>query len=236
MFRYLEERLARLLFRLRWATRSLRPRRRPNIATLAPTSRPTGTSPFIIGLRRASLPDTQALGENQVGAGLDEVTSSLEEALGTRIDIYDSGQGSSAEGVTARGTIIFCQREEDVASKVRCLRALEEGAPILVLGLRLEPQLARTALLAGANGFVYPGMRPAQIVELLGAASKGETLVPRDLFAAFLAEIIEAQDDLVLPPRQREFLELVAELATSQNEIVVRRESLEAFLRVTAAA
>jgi hypothetical protein len=60
--------------------------------------------------------------------------------------------------------------------------------------------------------------------------------VPRDLFAALLAEIIEAQPDLVLPPRHREFLELIAVLATSQGEIVVRRELLEAFLRETAAA
>src|SRR5918997_365551 len=136
MFSYLEGRLARLLFRLGYATRRLRPRRRPNIATLAPTSRPASTKPFIIGLRRGSLPDTQVIGENKIGEGLDEVTSSLEKALGTRIDIYDSGQGPSAQGVTARGTILFCQKEEDVASEVRRLRALEEGAPILVLGLR----------------------------------------------------------------------------------------------------
>jgi len=190
-----------------------------------------GIKPFIIGLRHRSLPDTHALGENQVGEGLDESIRSLEEALGTIIDIYNNGQAPSAEGVTARGTVIFCQKEEDVTSEVRRLRTLEEGAPILVLGPRLEPQLARTALLAGADGFVYPGMRPAQIIELLGAAPRGETLVPRDLFAAFLAEIIEAQPDLVLPPRQREFLELVAELSTSQKEIVVRRELLGAFLK-----
>jgi hypothetical protein len=236
MFSYLQERFARLLVRLRYATRSLRLKRRPNIATLDLTSSPAGTKPFIIGLRRGSLPDTRALGENRVGEGLDEATSSLEEVLGTRIDVYDNGQGPSAEEVTARGTVIFCQKEEDVASEVRRLRALDEGAPILVLGLRLEPQLARTALLAGADGFVYPAMRPAQIVVLLEAASRNETLVPRDLFAAFLAEIIEAQPDLVLPPRQREFLELIAVLATSQGEIVVRRELLEAFLRGTAAA
>lgn len=108
--------------------------------------------------------------------------------------------------------------------------------PHPVLGLRLEPRLARTALLTGVDGFVYPGMRPAQIVELLGAASRGETLVPRDLFEAFLAEIMEAQADLALTPRQQEFLELIAVLATSQGEIVVRRELLEAFLRGTAAA
>lgn len=236
MFRYLKERFARFLFRLRYATRSLRYKRRPNIATLGLTSSPAGTKPFIIGLRRGSLPNTHALGENRASEGLDEAISSLEEALGTRIDVYDNGQGPSAEGAAARGTVIFRQKEEDVALEVGRLRALDKGATILVLGLRLEPRLARSALLAGADGFVYPGMRPARIVELLGAASRGETLVPRELFAALLAEIIEAQPKLDLPPRQREFLELIAVLATSQGDIVVRRESLKAFLMVTAAA
>ncbi len=174
------------------------------MATLDLTSSPAGTKPFIIVLHRGSLPDTHALGENRVGEGLNGTTSSLEEALGTRIDVYDNGQGPSAEEVTTRGPVIFCHNEEDVASEVRRLRALDEGAPILVLGLRLESQLARTAFLAGADGFVYPGMRPAQIVELLGAASRGETLVPKDLFAAFLAEITEEQADLVLPPPANE--------------------------------
>lgn len=156
--------------------------------------------------------------------------------MGARIDVYDDGQGPSANEVTACGTVIFWQKEEDIVSEVRRLRALGEGAPILVLGLRLEPRLARTGLLAGADGFVYPGMSPAQIVELLGAASRGETLVPRDHFEAFLAEIVEAQAALVLTPRQREFLEQIAVSASSQGDIVVRRELLKAFLREAAAA
>jgi hypothetical protein len=60
--------------------------------------------------------------------------------------------------------------------------------------------------------------------------------VSRYLFEAFLAEIMEAQADLALTPHQQEFLELIAVLATSQDDIVVRRELLEAFLRETAAA
>jgi DNA-binding NarL/FixJ family response regulator len=231
MFRYLQERSARLLFRLRCATRNLRDKARFNIATLELPIRPGGTKPFVIGLRRDALSETHTLLENRGGEGFDEAARLFEEALGTKIGIYDERQEPSpAEGRPAPGSVIVCPKEEKIASKVRLLRDLYRDAPILVLGPHLEPRLARTTLLAGADGFVYPGMQPVQIVKLLEVASKGERFVPRELLEAFLVETQSRADLATLSPRQQEILMLIAEAATSKGEIVLSRELLEDFL------
>jgi DNA-binding NarL/FixJ family response regulator len=231
MFHYRGQRLAGLLFQLICATRKLQDKGRLIIATLELSKRPRGTKPFVIGLRRDALSDTHILFENRGGEGLDEASRLLEETLGTKLEVYDNGQEPSVrQGVHARGSVIFCMKEEEVASEVRRLRDLERGAPILVLGLRLDPWLARSALLAGADGFVYPGMQPVQIVRLLEVASKGESLVPRELLDAFLVEA-QSRADLAMPsPRQQQILLLIAQVATSKGEIVLSRELLEAFL------
>jgi DNA-binding NarL/FixJ family response regulator len=160
------------------------------------------------------------------------VSLGLEKMLGAKTRVY-SGQEPLANGDPS--SIIICPDEEDVASEVDRLRPLALGAPILVLSLRLDPQFARTALLAGAHGFIHLAMRPAQIVRALSAASKGETVVPKDLLGAFLEEMVSREDPIVLTPRQQEFLELVATSSVSSwDEIVVPRELLEAFLEEAA--
>jgi DNA-binding NarL/FixJ family response regulator len=130
-------------------------------------------------------------------------------------------------------SIILCPSGEDVGSEVRRVRrlqALAPDAPILVLGLRVSLQLARSALLAGARGFLHPGMKPAEIVYALSEASKDERLVPRELLEAFLVEAQSRADLAMLSPRQQEILMLIAEAATSKGEIVLSRELLEDFL------
>src|SRR3954447_333157 len=107
MFRHLQEHSARLLFRLRCATRNLWGKGRPNIATLELPIRPRGTKPFVIGLRHDALSNAHTLLENRGGEGLDEAVSLVEEALGTKIEVYDNGQGPSVEqGVHARGSVV----------------------------------------------------------------------------------------------------------------------------------
>ncbi len=153
----------------------------------------------------------------------------LGKMLGARARVVHGGREPLAN--EAPCGIIHYPKGEDVASEVRRLRALVPGVPILVLGLRVEPQLAQTALLVGADGFIHLGMQPAQIIRALLTASEGETLLPRDLLEAFLEEMSARADLTVLTPHQREFLELVAASASYNDEIVVPRELLEAFLR-----
>jgi hypothetical protein len=155
----------------------------------------------------------------------------VEGALGKGARLY-VGKQPPPEGKVF-SSVVFCSNTEDVASEVRQVRhlqALAADAPVLVLGLRVSPQLDRTALLAGARGFLYLGMKPAQVVYVLSETSKGEIIVPRELLEAFLVEA-QARGDLgILSTRQQEILMLIAEAATLKGEIVISRELLEGFL------
>jgi hypothetical protein len=53
--------------------------------------------------------------------------------------------------------------------------------------------------------------------------------VSRKLLEEFLSEI-GLREDLILTPRQREILELLAEAATPEGGVVMPRKLLEAFL------
>ena len=151
----------------------------------------------------------------------------LEKTLEAKTRVY---QGRRPPANESPSSIIFCPSGEDIASEVRYLRNLAQDATILVLGFCIDTQLARTALLAGAHGFIHLGMRAPQIVHTVSKTSKDESLVPRDLLEAFLEGTISREISPVLAPRQREFLELVAASTPFDVEIVVPRELLEAFL------
>jgi hypothetical protein len=154
----------------------------------------------------------------------------VEEALGKGARVYVGKQPPEGKIFSS---VVFCSNTEDVGSEVRRVRhlqALAADAHVVVLGLRVTPQLAQTALLAGARGFLYLGMKPAQVVYVLSETSKGEIIVPRELLEAFLVEA-QARGDLgILSTRQQEILMLIAEAATLKGEIVISRELLEGFL------
>lgn len=115
----------------------------------------------------------------------------------------------------APSSIIYCPNGEDVASEVKRLRTLAPDASLLVFGLRLDAKLAKTAIRAGARGFIHAGMEPRQIVRALSVAAEGEIVIPRELLESLLGKA-EPQVDLdALTPRQREILELVAEGLTN---------------------
>lgn len=156
------------------------------------------------------------------------VALGLEKMLEAKTWVYD---GQSPPMDEAPSSIIICPRGEDVDLEIRRLQTLVPDVPILVLGLRVDTQLARTALLAGAHGFVYLEMQPVQIINALSAVLKDQTVVPVELLEAFLAEMASQADLDILTPDQREFLELVATSETSGGEILIPRELLEAFLR-----
>lgn len=155
------------------------------------------------------------------------ITLRLEKTLEAKTRVY---RGRRPPANESPSSIIFCPSGEDIASEVRYLRDLAQDATILVLGFCVDTQLARTALLAGAHGFIHLGMRPPQIVHTISKTSKDEAVVSRDLLEAFLEGVISREISPVLTPRQREFLELVAVSTPLDGEIVVPRELLEAFL------
>lgn len=141
----------------------------------------------------------------------------LVEALKTEADVH-RGQNPPAEGLPS--SVIICSNGENVASEVEHLRVLTPGVPHVVFGSRVDPQLARSALKAGACGFIHAGMRPEQIVCALSLASEGGAVFPKEILEDLVKE--EPRVDLsTLTQRQLEILELVAEGQT--NVHIARR-------------
>jgi DNA-binding NarL/FixJ family response regulator len=102
--------------------------------------------------------------------------------------------------------------EEDVAPEVRYLQSLAPDSPVLVLGPHAELPLARSALRAGARGFIHAQMPPEQVVRALEVSAKGEHVVPRELLKALMEEKRSSTEDLAeLTPQKREILGSVAE-------------------------
>jgi hypothetical protein len=158
----------------------------------------------------------------------------VERALEANANVYVGKEPPTGE---APSSIILCPNGEGVAQEMRRLRSLAPDTPILVLCPRVEPRLARTALLAGADGFIHLGMQPAQIARALSAVSKDYAVVPKEILEFFLGEMVSREYRVDITPDQREFLELVlfervaTSAVSSTDEIVVPRELLEAFLR-----
>ena len=124
------------------------------------------------------------------------------------------------EGEEAPSFVLFCPNSEDVAREVKRLRSLVPDAPVLVLGFGGHDELAlvRSAIRAGACGFIHLGMQPSQIVSALTLASEGEFVIPTELVAGLIKgedEGEEPPDLSVLTARQREILNLVGEGLTN---------------------
>jgi DNA-binding NarL/FixJ family response regulator len=107
--------------------------------------------------------------------------------------------------------IVLYSNGEDVASEVRAVRAQVPEAACLVLCPRRDLALARTALKAGARGFVHAGMTPEQLAHALEVASSGELVFPRGLLELLIREEAPPATLEGLSARQREVLGLVTE-------------------------
>ncbi len=157
--------------------------------------------------------EVKTLGSVWVVCPYPTVTLGLEKTL--EAEARANGGSKSLCPPEAPSSIIYCPNGEDVASEVKRLRTLAPDASLIVFGLRLDAQLAKTAIRAGARGFIHAGMKPAQIVRALSVGAKGETVIPRELLEGLLDKA-EPQVDLDgLTPRQREILELVAKGLTN---------------------
>jgi len=158
-----------------------------------------------------------------------EMAHELKKMLGTAAHVY---VGPTPQVSDPPSSVVFCSNGEDAASHIGRLRALSpDDASILALSSSPDPHLARETLLAGGHGFIHLGMKPAQVFRALSATSKSETLVPKALLVAFLEEKLSREHITALTPDQREFLELIVASGIFEEEIIVPRKLLEAFLR-----
>jgi LysM domain len=151
---------------------------------------------------------------------------------------YGEGVPKEEEGVPvndAPSSMIYCPKEDgaghDVAHEVERLRSVAGNVPIVVLGSRLDPQLAQSVLLAGAAGIVNLERYPEQGAGFLTAAAfEDETAIARDFLETMLAKAMSRTGSIVLTSEQRRFLELVVEAPVVADNIMVPNELLRAFL------
>ena len=137
------------------------------------------------------------------------LTVALKEILKEEAYVYEGRKPRGAEDPSA---VVLCQNGHGAgASEVRRLRSQVPGASVLVFALQLDLRLVRSALRAGADGFVHAGMSPKQIVHTFRLVTEGKAMNPEGLLEKLLAEESATPDTAVLTPRQREILKLVCE-------------------------
>lgn len=153
------------------------------------------------------------------------VALGLAEALKTKANVHLGTEPPGGEASLL--VVLYCTSgDEDLASGVRRVQSIAPEAPVTVFGLHGDVSIARTALQAGARGFVHAGMQPSQIARAILVVSEGKIAVPRELIGDLIVGE-EPVDADALSPRQREILELVCEGMT--NAQIAKRLYLSEF-------
>lgn len=148
----------------------------------------------------------------------------LIEALRGKAQVH---VGTNPPPDVSPSSVVYCVNGgDDLSSEVSRLRALAPDIPLLVFGLHGDLTLVRTALRAGARGFIHAGMQPSQIIRAIAVTSEGEVAVPRELLKDLVAGDAPV-DTATLSNRQREILDLVCEGLT--NGQIARRLYLSEF-------
>ena len=132
---------------------------------------------------------------------------SIEDALKATAHFRD-GKSAPKSGRIAL-VVSWASAPHEVTEGVGRAKAEAPEVPIVVFGPCAELSLARTAVRAGARGFVHARMGSEQIARALSIALDGETVLPRELLKEFVGE--RSPVHLALGPRKLEILELVAE-------------------------
>ncbi len=171
---------------------------------------------------RSAKPDPKPLGLVWIKSDYPTMALSLEKALQAKAHVY---RGQKPPAGASPSLVVYCSNEIDIASEIKRLRALAPDAPCMAASSQIDLQRARSAIKAGARGYLHAGMRPEQMVRALSLALAGEVVLPRELLKSIVdAELSRAGRGVelsALRPRQLEILELVAE-GLSNHQIARR--------------
>lgn len=184
----------------------------------------SGTSSFV---RR---PGQRVRGWVWVRCASPVIARGLRDILEAEARVY-CGEAPDPGG-TFRCVVLHC-KEEDLARQVREHKERSPEVPLLVVGQPDDVSLARAAVRSGTRGFIHVGMKAEHIRRALVAAVNGELVVPREMIGALIGRE-EPVDPLILTPRKREILGLVAEGKTNAqiaNELYLSEYTVKQHLR-----
>ena len=168
---------------------------------------------------RSAKPDPKPLGLVWIESEYPTMALGLEKALQAKAHVY---RGQKPPAGACPSLVVHCSNAEDPASEIERLRALAPDAPCVVASSHVDLQRVRSAIKAGARGFVHAGMPAEQMVRALSLALAGELVLPRELLKTVVdAERGRGAELSALRPRQLEILELVAE-GLSNHQIARR--------------
>jgi DNA-binding NarL/FixJ family response regulator len=135
-------------------------------------------------------------------------TEGLKKILEGKADVQIGGE--SCAGSPSCVVLYAGGTEEGCLGGMGRVRELYPGAPLLVLGSKLDLGLAWAMLKNGADGFAHAQMDPAQMLRAVEVVQRGELAAPRQLLGYFLSQK-ENPKIGDLSARQREILEMVVE-------------------------
>lgn len=123
------------------------------------------------------------------------------------------GESPPEEGIPSF-VVLLAEDAEALPESVERARQPNHEARVVVFGLQADLLLARTALRAGARGYIHTGNTPGQILRALKVVADGEIAAPRGLLEHLLTEMtgggVTANLD-TLSSRQWEVLKLAAD-------------------------
>lgn len=117
---------------------------------------------------------------------------------------------------------------------LKCIRRNHPGTPVVVLSATEAPSTVRSALEAGAQGYIPKSTSPKIMLQAIHLVLEGGVYAPHDLLDHRPASDIE-QPAVPLTPRQRQVLKLLSE-GRSNKEIAHRLSLSENTVRVHVAA
>lgn len=95
---------------------------------------------------------------------------------------------------------------------LRAIHARHPRTRVLVLTMHRDPETVRQALRAGAAGYLVKGAHARDLLDAIGAVSRGERYLHSSVTAAVIEDSLRTLGDEVggLTPREREILRLLA--------------------------
>lgn len=182
----------------------------------------------------AALAQAEPLGLVWINSIYPIVTLGLKDMLKTEARVHCGQEPPPEDDPTC--VLLHLGAAKDPTAEWNRLQTLAPGIPVVVFGAQDDLRLARSALRAGARGFVHFGMQTAQVVRALKVATEGGMAFPRDMLHGLALGEATPVEMEALTFRQSEILKLVAEgLTNSQiaQRLFLSESTVKQHLRAT---